>query len=53
MLGMKKRRCKLLWYGKGVVGVGVMLKEEQCEKVAEVRRESDGVRIVVVFEEDV
>ena len=49
MLGMKGRRYKLWWSGKGdglekemvwkrrVGGVGVMLKEELCEKVVEVR----------------
>ena len=38
MLGMKGRRCKLWLSGKGdgVGGVGVMMKEELCEKVVEV-----------------
>ena len=31
----------------------VMVKEELCEKVVEVRMVSDGVMTVVVFEEDV
>ena len=55
MLGMKGRRCKLWWSGKGdgVGGVGVMVKTELCEKVVEVRVVSDRVMAVVVFEEDV
>ena len=56
MLGMKGRRYKLRWSGKGngVGGVGVMEKKKQREKVVEVRRVSDRVmRVVVVFEEDV
>ena len=34
MLGMKGRRYKLWWSGKGdgVGGDGVMVKEEMCEK---------------------
>ena len=34
MLGMKGRRYKLRWsgFGDGVVGVGVMVKEELCER---------------------
>ena len=33
MLGMEGRKYNLWWSGKGdeVCGVGVMLKEEQCE----------------------
>ena len=51
MLGMKGRRYKLWWSGKrdGVGGVGVMVKEELCEKVVEVRMVSDRVMTVVVF----
>ena len=54
MLGMKGRRYKLWWSGRGdgVGGVGVMVKEELCEKVVEART-SDRVMTVVVFEEDV
>ena len=55
MLGMK-RIYKLCWSGKGdgVGSVGVMVKEEMCEKVVEVRRVSDRViTLVVAFEEDV
>ena len=55
MLGMKGGGCKLWWSGKGdgVGGVEVMEKEELCENVLEVRRVSDRVMTVVVFEEDV
>ena len=49
MLGMKGRRHKLWWSGNGVGGVGVMVKEELCEKVVEVRRASDRVMTVVVL----
>ena len=40
---MKGMRYKFWWSGKGngVVGVGVMAKEELCEKVVEVRRVSE------------
>ena len=50
---MKGRRYKLWLSGKGdeVGGVGVMVKEELCENVVEVRRVSDGVIFVVGFEE--
>ena len=55
MLGMKRRRYKQLWSGKGdeVGGVEVMVKDELCKKVVEVRRVSDSVMtvVVVVFEE--
>ena len=57
MVGMKGRRYKQWWSGKGdgVGGVGVMVKEELCEKVVEVRMVSGRVMnvVVVVFEEDV
>ena len=55
MLGMKGRRYNLRWSGKGdgVGGVRVTVKEELCEEVVEVRRVSDRVMTVVVFEEDV
>ena len=55
MLGMKGRRYKLWWSGKGdgVGCVGVMVIEELCEKVVEVGRVSDRVMTVVVFEEGV
>ena len=44
------------WYGKGngVSGVEVIVKEELCEKVVEVRMVNDRVMVVVlVFEKDV
>ena len=43
MQGMKGRRYKLWWSGKGngVGGVGAMVKEKLCEKVIGVRRISD------------
>ena len=53
---MEGRRYKLWWSGKGdgVGGVGVMVKEELCERLVEVRRVSDRVMsVAVVFEEDV
>ena len=55
ILGMKERRYKQCWCrkGDGVDGVRVMVKEELCEKVVEVRRVSDRVMTVVVHEEDV
>ena len=46
MLGIERRRYKLWWSGKkdGVGCVGVMVKDELCEKLVEVRRviNSDG-----------
>ena len=55
MLGMKGRTYNLWWSGRGdgVGGVGVMVKGEMSEKVVEVRRVSDRVMTVDVFEEDV
>ena len=53
---MKGRRYKLWWFGKGHVdgGVGVMVKDDLCEKVVDVGRVSDRVMtVVVVFEENV
>ena len=52
MLRMKGRRYRLWWsgIGDGVGGVGVMVKEEVCEIVVELRRISDSV---VVFLKDV
>ena len=55
MIGMKGRRYKV-WLsrnGDGVGGVGVMVKEQLCEKVVEARRVSDRVMTIVVFDEDV
>ena len=50
IVGMKGTRYKLWWSGKGdrVCGEGVMVKEELCDKVLEVRRVSDRVTTVVV-----
>ena len=52
---MKGRLYNLWWSGNGVHGVGVMVKEELCEKVVEVGRVCDRVMtvVVVVFEDDV
>ena len=43
VLGMEGTRCKLWWSAKGdgVSGVGVMVKEELCEKVVEARKMSE------------
>ena len=51
MLGMKGRRYRLWWSGKGdrIGGVGFMLMKELCEKVVEVRRVSDRLMTVVVL----
>ena len=49
MLGMKGRRYRLWWSGNGVGGVGVMVKEELCEKVVDVRGVRDRVMTLVVF----
>ena len=51
---MKGRRYRLWWSGErdGICCFGVMVKEELCEKVVEVRRVCDRV-MTVVFEEDV
>ena len=56
MLGMVGRRYKFWWSGKwdGVGVVGVMVKEELCEKAVEVRMVRDRVmNLVVVLEEHV
>ena len=47
---------KLWWSGNsdGTGGVGVLVKEELCEEVVEVRRRSDRVMtVVMVLEEEV
>ena len=51
-MGVKGRRYKLWWSGNsdGMGGVGVLVKEELCEKVMEVRRNSD---TVTTLEEEV
>ena len=48
---MKGSTYRLCWTGEGdgVDGVGVMVKDELCEKVLEVRRVSDRVMTAVVF----
>ena len=53
MLGMNGRN--LWWSGRRdeVGGVRVMVKGGLCEQVVEVRRVSDRVVTVLVFEEDV
>ena len=55
MLGMKGRRYKLWWSGKGdgVGGAGVIVKEELCEKVVEVKRVSDRVMTHIVYDDHV
>ena len=47
LLGAMGRRYKLWWSGNrdGIGGVGILVKEELCEKVVEVRRGSDRVMI--------
>ena len=52
ILGMDGRRLPL---GNGVGGVKVMMREELCERIIEIRRVSDRAMAVVVFvfEEDV
>ena len=57
-MGVKGRRYKLWWSGifnsDGTRGKGVLVKEELCEKVVEVRRKSDIVMTVVMaLEEEV
>ena len=46
---MKGSRYRLWWSGKGVGGVGAMVKEELCETVVEFRGVSDGMTTLVVF----
>ena len=50
MLGLEGRRCKLWWFGKGdgVGGVGVIVMEELCKNVVQVRKVSDAVIAVVL-----
>ena len=55
-LGVKDRRYKLWWSvnSDGIGGVGVLVKEELCEKLVEVRRRSDRVMtVMMVLEEEV
>ena len=51
-LGVKGRRYKLWWSGNSTGGVGVLEKEELCEKVVKVRRRSDRVMMVVMVLEE-
>ena len=56
LLGVKGKRYKLWWSGNsdGTGGVGVLVKEELCKKLVEVRRRSDReMRVVMVLEEEV
>ena len=53
--GVKGRRCKLWWCENDdkIGGVGILVKEELCEKVVEVRRRCDRVMAIgLVFEEE-
>ena len=55
-IGIKGRRSKLWWSenNHGTGRVGILGKEELCEKVVEVRRKSDRVMaMMLVFEEEV
>jgi len=55
-MGVRGRRYKLWWSGndEGQGGVGILIKEELCEKVIEVRRKSDRIMaLVLIFEEEV
>ena len=49
-LGVKNRRYKLWWSGNdsGMNGVGILVKEELCEKVVEIRRRSDRIMTLVL-----
>ena len=51
MVGMGERKYKLWWSSRSdwVGGVRVMVKEELCERVMEVRRMSDRVMTVALF----
>ena len=49
-LGVFGRSYKLWWSGNssGIGGMGILVKEEICEKVVDVRRKSDKVMVVVL-----
>ena len=49
-LGVFGRRYKLWWSGNssGIKKVRILVKEELCEKVVDVRRKSDRVMVVVL-----
>ena len=53
-MGVKGRRYKWWWSGNsdGTGGVGVLVKEELCEKVVEMRRKGDRVMTVVMAPEE-
>ena len=54
--GVKGKRYKLWWCGNDdkTGGVGILVKEELCEKAVEVRRRCDRVMAIeLVFEEEV
>lgn len=45
-----------MWYSENINrddGVGVLVKEELCEKVVDVSRKSDRVMMIVAFEDEV
>ena len=50
VLGVFGRRYKLWWSGNssGIGGVGILVKEELCEKLVDARRKSDRVMVVVL-----
>ena len=49
-VGTSGRRYKLWWSGNnaGFGGVGILVKEQICESVVEVRRKSDRVMAIVL-----
>ena len=54
LFGVKGRRYKLWWCGNDKIGgVGILVKEELCEEVVEVRRCDRVMAIGLVFEEEV
>ena len=55
-VGCRERRYKLGWSenNDGIGGIGILVKEELCKKIVEVRRKSDRVvALVWFFEEEV
>ena len=54
-VGCRGKRYKLWWSGNNHgIGVGILVKEELCEKVVVVRRKSDRVMAtMLVFEKEV
>ena len=56
LIDLQGRRYKLWWSGnqEGYGGVGVLIKEELCDKVVEVRRVDDTVMsLAIVYDEEV